>query len=198
MLLFADVETTGLSPEDDKLLEVAFVLTDDMLQIRDEISIVIHRDYIEYDSAADRWEPPFGINKIVVDMHNESGLWRACNNAPSSFTTRRVENLLCDWVEAHGAKDLPLVGNTIGFDRNFIRLHMPRLHAMFHYRSLDISSIKIASLLWNPLDATEQPRNDKVHRALPDCHDSIRELDAYRRIIFHHDFADFEKDPSAR
>jgi oligoribonuclease len=198
MLLFADVETTGLSPEDDKLMEVAFVITDDMLQIRDEISAVIHRDYIEYDRATNRWEPPFGINKVVVDMHNDSGLWRDSYNAPRSFTTRAVENMMIDWIEKRGVKDLPLVGNTIGFDRSFLRLHMPRLHELFHYRSLDISSIKIAANLWNPLDESEKPENNKLHRALPDCHDSIRELDAYRRIIFHHDFSDFEKNPAAR
>lgn len=197
-MLFADVETTGLSPEDDKLLEVALVLTDDMLQVRDEISCVIHRPYIEYDRVGGRWEPPFGIDKVVVDMHNDSDLWRDSYSAPPNFTTRYVENLLCNWVMNHKAMDLPLVGNTIGFDRNFLRLHMPRLHNMFHYRSLDISSIKIASNLWNPLDESEKPENEKKHRALPDCHDSIRELDAYRRIIFHHDFSDFEKNPAAR
>jgi oligoribonuclease len=192
------VETTGLSPEDDKLLEVALVLTDDMLKIRDEISCVIHRDYIEYDRVNQRWEPPFGIDKVVVDMHNKNDLWRDCYTAPASFTTRGVENILINWVGEHAAEQLPLVGNTIGFDRNFLRLHMPRLHEMFHYRSLDISSIKIAANLWNPLDESEKPLQDKMHRALPDCHDSIRELDAYRRIIFHHDFSDFEKNPATR
>lgn len=173
-LLFCDIESTGLVPEDDVLLEVGFAKVTDELELLEEISIQIHLTGIDYWND---YEPPFGIPKVVADMHKKSGLWKASHE--SKFSVRAAENRLFEWVIEHGLSDLPLVGNTIGFDRNFLRIHMGRLHDIFHYRSVDISSIKILHDLWTP-DTDTPLAPQALHRSLPDIRDSLEELRKYR------------------
>lgn len=185
MLLFCDLETTGLVPEDDLLLEVGFMITTDNLEITDEISMVIHMAGLELDKddkGNPYWEPPFGVHEVVVKMHNTNGLWEASHHSKS--TAQNVQNIMCKWLLAHTSEKLPLVGSTIGFDREFLRIQMPRLHDMFDYHSLDVSSIKLASNTWAPIPKADYPYNEKMHRSLPDMHDTLRELQMFKSTYF--------------
>jgi len=187
MLLFCDLETTGLVPEDDLLLEVGFMLTTDNLDITDEISIVLHTPGLELekdDKGNPWWEPPFGVHDVVVKMHNANNLW--AESHASAFYARQVEDLMCTWIDSHTNEKLPLVGSTIGFDREFLRIQMPKLHDMFDYHSLDSSSIKMAGNLWAPIGAGDWPLNEKKHRSIPDMHDTLRELQLFKAAYFEH------------
>ena len=186
MLLFADIETTGLVPEDDLILEVGFMITTDDLEVTDEISAVIHLPRLEYIADGEGgpyWEPPFGIKKVVVDMHNASGLWSDVHR--SSFTAQMVENMMVTWLMDHTkGEKLPLIGSTIGFDREVLRIQMPRLHEMFDYHSGDVSAIKLFSNKWSPISPGDWPLNEKKHRSIPDMHDTLRELQLFKSAYF--------------
>jgi len=189
MLLFCDLETSGLVPEDDQILEVGFMITTDNLEPTSKTSMVVNYRGLEYvvshnGEPINTWEPPFGVPDVVVKMHNKNGLWAECHT--SNFTEHNVENMMFTWIKQQGAEGLPLVGSTISFDREFLRIRMPRLHNLFDYHSLDVSSIKMAGNLWAPLDVGEWPINEKKHRVLPDMMDTLRELDLFRRAYFVH------------
>jgi oligoribonuclease len=139
---------------------------------------------IDNETGKTHYEPPFGIHETVVDMHTKNGLWDEVGITP--FTVRAAEDILVAWILNASAEQLPLVGNTISFDRNFLRFHMPHLESLFHYRSLDISSIKIAANLWAPLSEADKPQQDKKHRVISDMYDSLRELEVYRAAYFIH------------
>ena len=188
MLLFCDLETTGLVPEDDQILEVGFMITTDNLEPVSHMSLVTYFANLEFvlgeDGESNTWEPPFGIPGVVVKMHNDNGLWEECHK--SNFTEPMVENMMLTWIKQQGAEGLPLVGSTIGFDREFLRIRMPRLHNLFDYHNLDASSIKYAGNLWSPIPKEDWPPNEKKHRVLPDMMDTLRELDLFRRPYFVH------------
>jgi oligoribonuclease len=181
MLLFCDLETTGLVPEYDLILEAGFMITTDDLEVTDEISAVIHLPGLEYKDG--KWEPPFGIKKVVVDMHNESGLWSDVQR--SSFTSQMVENMMITWLMDHTkGEKLPLIGSTIGFDREFLRIQMPQLHELMDYHSGDVSAIKLFSNKWSPISPHDYPLNEKKHRSIPDMHDTLRELQLFKAAYF--------------
>jgi oligoribonuclease len=182
------LETTGLVPEYDLILEVGLMITTDDLVPTDEISAVIHLsglDYISDGEGGPRWEPPFGVKKVVVDMHNANGLWSDCHR--SSFTAQMVEDMMVTWLMDHtNGEKLPLVGSTIGFDREFLRLQMPSLHALFDYHSGDVSAVKFFGNKWAPIPKADWPLNEKAHRSIPDMHDTLRELQLFKSAYFDH------------
>lgn len=171
MLLFCDIETTGLDPDKDKLLEVGLAAVDADLNIVEQTSMVISLDLIPDDTA-----------DVVVDMHSKSGLWDECKHR--GLPLRTVENRLFTWVFDNGFKGSVLVGNTIGFDRSFLRVHMPRLHDLFHYRSLDISSIRIADDMWADEAYSTVPADRKKHRVKSDILDSLDQLRHYKKKLW--------------
>lgn len=171
--IFVDIETTGLDERHDCILEVALVVADYDLQIKNETSYVLAlpRHY-----PASEWGPG------VETMHGTSGLLDLC--AHSDHDPYTVESKLLDWLKKAGFKENlhPMCGNSVHFDRRFLRAYMPMLEEFFHYRNIDVSTIKGLAKAWYVGEAPKPAI--KPHRALLDCRDSISELKWYRENIF--------------
>jgi oligoribonuclease len=153
------------------LLEVACVVTDENLNLIDGgVSYVI-------------WQPVEALqiaNEFVTNMHTASGLFSECIS--STLTEQDVEILVLNYLATHTKQgESPLCGNTIGFDRSFVNMHMPNLAKWFHYRSIDVSTVKELAKRWYP--GIEPPKK-LAHRALPDIYESLEELRLYRSQVF--------------
>jgi len=174
-LVWVDCEMTGLSLETDKLIEIAALVTDSDLNILgDGIDVVIHAE----DAALSSMIP------IVTDMHTRSGLIEEVR--ASTIDVAAAEELVLDYIRTHvkQAKTAPLAGNSIATDRGFIARDMLKLDDFLHYRMIDVSSIKELCRRWYPRIYFGQPEKGLAHRALADIHESIRELQFYRRTAF--------------
>jgi oligoribonuclease len=174
-LVWIDCEMTGLDLKTDLLIEIAVLVTDAELNILDEgIDVVIHAD----DAALSAMIP------VVTDMHTRSGLTEEVR--ASTVDVAEAEEMVLDYVRSHvkQAKTAPLAGNSIATDRGFISRDMPKLDDYLHYRMIDVSSIKELCRRWYPRIYFGQPEKGLAHRALADIHESIRELEYYRRTAF--------------
>jgi oligoribonuclease len=168
-LVWIDLEMTGLDPDTDQIIEIASVVTDKHLVVLAEGPVfAIHQPDAVLD-AMDEWN---------TRQHASSGLTARVRE--SSTTAPEAEQLTLDFLRRYADQGKsPICGNSICQDRRFLVRHMPELAQFFHYRNLDVSSIKILASLWAPNVAA---RFDKqaTHLALADIHDSIRELRFYR------------------
>ena len=168
-LIWIDLEMTGLSPERDRIIELAVVVTDAQLARRVEGPVLaIHQSDATLD-AMDAW------NK---NTHGKSGLIDRVK--ASTVDEAAAEVLVIDWLKRHvPAGKSPMCGNTICQDRRFLANHMPKLEAFFHYRNLDVSTLKELARRWRPalLDGVKKAQ---AHTALADVHESIDELVYYR------------------
>ncbi|WP_101946503.1 oligoribonuclease [Mycobacterium sp. 3519A] len=174
-LVWIDCEMTGLDLKTDLLIEIAVLVTDAELNILgDGIDVVIHAD----DAALSSMIP------VVTDMHTRSGLIEEVR--ASTVDVAAAEELVLDYIRSHvkQAKTAPLAGNSIATDRGFIARDMPKLDDFLHYRMIDVSSIKELCRRWYPRIYFGQPEKGLAHRALADIHESIRELQYYRRTAF--------------
>ncbi len=174
-LVWIDCEMTGLDLKSDRLIEIAVLVTDAELNILGEgIDVVIH--------APD--EALTGMIDVVAQMHNRSGLVEEVR--ASTIDVPAAEELVLDYIRSHvkQAKTAPLAGNSIATDRGFIARDMPTLDDFLHYRMIDVSSIKELCRRWYPRIYFGQPEKGLAHRALADIHESIRELQYYRRTAF--------------
>ena len=174
-LVWIDCEMTGLDLKSDRLIEIAVLVTDADLNILGEgIDVVIH--------APD--EALSGMIDVVAQMHNRSGLVDEVR--ASTIDVPAAEELVLDYIRTHvkQAKTAPLAGNSIATDRGFIARDMPTLDDYLHYRMIDVSSIKELCRRWYPRIYFGQPEKGLAHRALADIHESIRELQYYRRTAF--------------
>ncbi|KUI41904.1 oligoribonuclease [Mycobacterium sp. GA-1199] len=174
-LVWIDCEMTGLDLKTDRLIEIAVLVTDaDLSVLGDGIDVVIHTD----DEALASMIP------VVTEMHTKSGLIDEVR--ASSVTVAEAEELVLDYIRTHvkQAKTAPLAGNSIATDRGFIARDMPKLDDYLHYRMIDVSSIKELCRRWYPRIYFGQPEKGLAHRALADIHESIRELQYYRRTAF--------------
>ena len=168
-LVWLDCEMTGLYPAQDRIIEIAVVVTGPMLENRTEGPVfVIHQSDAQLD-AMDAW------NK---GTHGKSGLIDKVRASTVTETDAETALLvfLAQYVPA-GAS--PMCGNTIGQDRRFLVAYMPRLEAFFHYRNLDVSTLKELSLRWRP-EVYSSFKKQQRHTALADVHESIDELEHYR------------------
>lgn len=166
---------TGLNLRTDKLIEIAVLVTDGELNILgDGIDVVIHADEAALSSMID----------VVRDMHARSGLIDEVRASTIDLAT--AETMVLDYIREHvkAPKTAPLAGNSIATDRGFIARDMPALDAYLHYRMIDVSSIKELCRRWYPRIYYGQPAKGLAHRALADIHESIRELQYYRRTAF--------------
>ena len=168
-LVWLDCEMSGLDPEIEHLLEIAVVVTSADLSVRIEGPVfVIHQSDAVLD-AMDSW------NK---GTHGRSGLIDKVK--ASTVSEAEAEKLLIEFLARYIPKQgSPMCGNTIGQDRRFVVKYMPKLEAYFHYRNLDVSTLKELAKRWKPA-AYNSFKKQQAHTALADVHESIEELAHYR------------------
>ena len=171
-LIWIDLEMTGLDTDNDSIIEIATVVTDGQLNVLAEGPEYAIAHPLERLQAMDEWNR---------GQHRRSGLWDRV--IASQITLAQAEadtvNFLAQWVKA-GAS--PMCGNTICQDRRFLHRLMPRLERYFHYRNLDVSTIKELARRWAPSVLAGVSKAGS-HTALSDVHDSINELKHYRQFM---------------
>ena len=168
-LVWLDCEMTGLDPEVDRIIEIAVIVTGPGLQPRVEGPVfVIHQSDEQLDKM-DAW------NK---GTHGKSGL---IDKVRASTTTEaEAERQLIDFIAQYVSKQQsPMCGNSIGQDRRFLVKYMPKLEQYFHYRNIDVSTLKELAKRWKP-DVCASFKKRQLHTALADVHESIDELAHYR------------------
>ena len=170
-LVWIDLEMTGLHPQQDQILEIASIVTDNDLRVICEGPVLaVHHDESVL-RAMDDWNQR---------THGASGLIERVRT--SRLDLAAVESQTLDFLQAHVTPGTsPLCGNSVCQDRRFLAQHMPRLERFFHYRLIDVSTIKELSARWYP----KLPRFKKSerHEALSDIRESIEELRYYRQTI---------------
>jgi oligoribonuclease len=168
-LIWIDLEMTGLFPDTDRIIEVAVVVTDPMLQVRVEGPVFAVHQSDETLDKMDAW------NK---GTHGKSGLIDRVK--ASTVDEAAAEAAVIDFLKQYVPKGKsPMCGNSICQDRRFLARTMPGLEAFFHYRNLDVSTLKELAKRWKP-SALEGFKKAQAHTALADIHESIDELLHYR------------------
>ncbi|MEO6775553.1 MAG: oligoribonuclease [Kofleriaceae bacterium] len=175
VLVWLDMEMTGLDPAKERIIEMATILTDgNLVEIAIGPDLVIHQadDIL---AAMDDWN---------TKHHGGSGLVERVK--ASTVTEADAEALTIAFINAHvSAKERPvLAGNSIHQDRRFVRKYMPVLEKRLHYRMVDVSTIKELGRRWFPAIVAKQPQKHETHRALDDIRESIDELRFYRQHVF--------------
>ena len=168
-LIWIDLEMTGLDTQNDTIIEIATIVTDKHLNELAEGPVCAIAQPQDVMDAMDEWN---------TRQHGESGLTERVLASDLSLRQAELATLefLADWVDA-GAS--PMAGNSICQDRRFLAREMPELQRYFHYRNLDVSTLKILAQLWAP-DVAAGFAKESDHRALADIRDSIAELRWYR------------------
>ncbi|MGB3072598.1 MAG: oligoribonuclease [Ottowia sp.] len=168
-LVWLDCEMTGLDPEKERILEIAVVVTGPNLTPRVEGPVlVIHQSDAQLNQM-DAW------NK---GTHGRSGLTEKVK--ASTLTEEEAEKQIIAFLSRYVGKGAsPLCGNTISQDRRFLVKYMPRLEAYFHYRNIDVSTLKELARRWRP-EVCDAFKKQQAHTALADVHESIDELEHYR------------------
>ena len=169
-LIWIDLEMTGLNPDQDLIIEIATIITDTQLTIIAEGPVIaIHQDDATL-AGMDEWN---------TRQHNASGL--VAQVRASSIDTAQAERLTLAFVSRYvPSGQSPMCGNSICQDRRFLARYMPTLEKWFHYRNLDVSTVKELAKRWAPTVITAAPKKDSSHRALDDIRDSVAELRHYR------------------
>lgn len=167
-LIWVDMEMTGLVPEAHRVIEIATIVTDSDLAVLAEGPVIaIHQQPAELE-AMDEWN---------TRTHTRSGLVERVRSSTvtEQSATDATLDFLRQWVPEGKS---PMCGNSICQDRRFMARHMPELETFFHYRNLDVSTLKILMQRWRP-DLPEAPKQG-AHQALEDIRESIEELRHYR------------------
>lgn len=166
-LLWLDIETTGMDLFKDRILEMAFIVTDKNLNILWEKEFVIHQN----DEILEK------MGEWCQQHHSESGLIERVKN--SKLNEQVVEAEMLQIAEEYFEKETsPLCGNTVHFDRYFLKKYLKEFEAFLHYRNIDVSSIKELYKRWH--EGEERFQKKKAHRAMDDIKESINELKFYR------------------
>ncbi len=171
-LIWLDMEMTGLTPETDRIIEVAVVITNSNLEtVAEGPVLVVHQT----DAVLD------GMDNWNKSTHAKSGLIDKVK--ASSLDERAVELRLLDFLKLHVPKGVsPMCGNSICQDRRFMARWMPQLESWFHYRNLDVSTLKELCKRWKPELAKGMVKHGK-HEALADVYESVDELKYYREHL---------------
>lgn len=171
-LVWLDCEMSGLDPEKERLLEIAVVVTGPNLTPRIDGPVLVIHQSDEVLDGMDAW------NK---GTHGRSGLIDKVK--ASAVDEAAAEKQLIEFVSRYVPKNgSPMCGNTIGQDRRFLVKYMPKLEAFFHYRNLDVSTLKELAKRWKPA-AYSAFKKQQAHTALADVHESIDELEHYRETF---------------
>jgi oligoribonuclease len=168
-LVWLDCEMTGLDPERDRLIEIAVVVTGPQLEPRIEGPVIaIHQSDAQL-ALMDAWNQ---------GTHGRSGLTDRVR--ASTIADAQAEQQVLEFIQRYVPRHAsPMCGNSIGQDRRFLVKYMPKLEAWFHYRNLDVSTLKELSRRWRP-DIYAAFKKRQLHTALADVHESIDELAHYR------------------
>jgi len=168
-LIWLDMEMTGLNPDTDRIIEIAIVITDSQLVTVAEAPVLVIRQTDAALEAMDSWNR---------GTHGRSGLIEKVKT--SALAEADAERLMLDFLAQHvPTRASPMCGNSICQDRRFLARWMPALEAYFHYRNLDVSTLKELVRRWKPELARGVVKNGK-HEALADIYESIEEMKYYR------------------
>ncbi|MFN0060072.1 MAG: oligoribonuclease [Planctomycetota bacterium] len=174
LIVWMDLEMTGLDPLREQILELAILVTDGELRVVAEGPQLVLHQPASVLAAMDSWNQ---------EHHGASGLVDRVR--ASDVTVAAAEAQLLEFLTPLCAPRVaPLAGNSIHQDRSFLRIHMPRFEAHLHYRNIDVSTIKEVARRWFPQELSQAPPKAETHRALDDIRASIAELEYYRRSIF--------------
>ena len=171
-LIWIDLEMTGLDPDRDSILEIASIVTDKELTVLAEGPELAIAHPVARLESMDDWNR---------NQHSKSGLWRRVLDSTVSIEEAETRTLefLAQWALPNRS---PICGNTICQDRRFMYRLMPRLEKFFHYRNLDVSTVKELCRRWAP-DVAKGLVKESAHTALSDIRDSIAELRYYRQFM---------------
>lgn len=175
VLVWMDLEMTGLEPTRNVIVEIATIITDDELNVIAEgPDLVVHQPE----------EALALMDQIVVDMHTKSGLLDQIRASTITLEEAGAQTLAFIREHVPEASKVPLCGNSIGMDRRFLAAYLPEIENHLHYRSVDVSTVKELVRRWYP--GLINGRNQKAgsHRALDDIRESVAELRFYREQIF--------------
>ena len=175
MLVWMDLEMTGLDAERHVIVEIATIITDDDLNV-----VAEGPDLVVHQSAAALAE----MDPVVVGMHTSSGLLDQITASTTTLEEAGAQTLAFIKEHVPDARSVPLCGNSIGTDRRFLVKYLPAIEDHLHYRSVDVSTLKELARRWYPAALAAQPRKATAHRALDDIRESISELSFYRQRLF--------------
>lgn len=168
-LIWLDMEMTGLEPDRDRIIEIAVILTNDRLEVIAEAPVITVHQPDEILDGMDEWNR---------NTHGKSGLTGRVK--ASTVSEAEAEAQMLAFLREHVAeRSSPMCGNSICQDRRFLARWMPQLEAWFHYRNLDVSTLKELAKRWNP-DVLRGVKKVGAHTALADIRESIDELRHYR------------------
>ena len=171
-LIWIDLEMTGLIPEQDVIIEIATIVTDAQLEILAEGPVFAIHQSAETMNAMDEWN---------TNQHGKSGLTKRV--LESDISAEEAEQATIDFLKMWVPEGKsPMCGNSICQDRRFLARYMPDLESYFHYRNLDVSTLKELARRWKP-EALAGVKKGGAHLALDDIRDSIAELQHYRETF---------------
>ncbi|PKG85404.1 oligoribonuclease [Colwellia sp. 75C3] len=172
-LIWLDLEMTGLEPAEDVILEIAIIITDSHLNTLAQGPIFAIN---QSDDVLDN------MSEWCIEHHGNSGLTQRCRDSKVSLAQATEQSLafVQEWVPQGKS---PMCGNSIGQDRRFINKYMPDFEDHFHYRNIDVSTIKELARRWKP-EVLKSVVKIGAHLALDDIKESISELKVYRELLF--------------
>ena len=175
VLVWMDLEMTGLDPARNTIVEIATLVTDD------ELAVVAEGPDIVVNAGP---EALAAMEDVVREMHTRSGLLGAIES--STVTLEEAGRQTLAFIKEHvpAPRTVPLCGNSIGTDRRFLAAHLPEIESWLHYRSVDVSTLKELCRRWYPAVLAEAPAKKTAHRALDDVRESVAELTYYRQSVF--------------